>query len=204
MKTMVQASKGEALQVCGRTEQRIITTNINRDKSKTDRGRSSPRDETRSSTCILGTIIIILTIVGSWKTRRKENGTYQLKNKSDGDGKATIVSSDNSGGEFLAIFAACVSCDDEWILDTTASFHICCNRDQFSSYEFVQTGDFVHVGDDTPYHLVGVGSVQRRTHDWMTHTLTGVKQIPTMARNFLLLSTLDCKRYKYKGGNKVL
>jgi hypothetical protein len=55
-------------------------------------------------------------------------GTYQPKNKSDGDGKASIVSND-SNGDALAIFAACVSRDNEQILDTDASFHICCNKD---------------------------------------------------------------------------
>ena len=34
--------------------------------------------------------------------------------------------------------------------------------------------------------------------------LTGVKHIPSMARNLISLSTLDCDGYKYKGGNKLL
>jgi hypothetical protein len=29
-------------------------------------------------------------------------------------------------------------------------FHICCNKDWFGSYEFVQPGDFVRVGNETP------------------------------------------------------
>jgi hypothetical protein len=74
-------------------------------------------------------------IVGSCRTRRK-NGTYQPKNKSNADGKASVVSSD-SDGDALAVFAACVSRDNEWILDTAFLFHICCNKDWFSSYEFV-------------------------------------------------------------------
>jgi hypothetical protein len=41
--------------------------------------------------------------IGSWRTRRKK-GTYQPKNKSDGDGKASVVSSDFDG-DALAIFA---------------------------------------------------------------------------------------------------
>jgi hypothetical protein len=49
----------------------------------------------------------------------------------------------------------------------------------------VQTGDFVCVcvgGDDNPYHIVGIGSIQIRTHDSITHThtLTALKHIPTM------------------------
>jgi hypothetical protein len=46
MKTMVQAEdslKAEALQVCGRTEQRTPTNNYNRDKIKTDQGRSKSK-----------------------------------------------------------------------------------------------------------------------------------------------------------------
>jgi hypothetical protein len=34
------------------------------------------------------------------------NDTFQLKNQSDGDGKAFVASSDNSDGDCLAIFAA--------------------------------------------------------------------------------------------------
>jgi hypothetical protein len=50
----------------------------------------------------------------------KRNSTYQPKNKSDGDGKA---SSSDSDGDALVVFATCVSRDNEWILDTAASFH---------------------------------------------------------------------------------
>jgi hypothetical protein len=78
-----------------------------------------------------------------------------------------VVSSD-SDGDALAVFAACVSRDNEWILDTAALFHICCNKDWLSSYEFVQPGDFVRVGDDTPCQIEGIGSVQIKTHDGMT------------------------------------
>jgi hypothetical protein len=96
------------------------------------------------------------------------NDTFQLKNQSDGNGKAFVASSDNSNGDCLAVFSACASRDDEWILDTNASLQICCNKNWFKLYEFVQTKDFVHVRDDTPCHIVGVGSIQIRTHDRMT------------------------------------
>ena len=62
----------------------------------------------------------------------------------------------------------------------------------------------MRVGNDNKCHIVGVGSVQIKTHDGMTRTLTGVKHIPSMARNLISLSTLDCDGYKYAGGNKRL
>uniref|UniRef100_A0ACD5XBE3 Uncharacterized protein n=1 Tax=Avena sativa TaxID=4498 RepID=A0ACD5XBE3_AVESA len=137
------------------------------------------------------------------QNKEKRNGTYQPKDRSEGSGKAAVVS-DSSDGECLAVFAACASRDDEWILDSACSFHICCNKDWFSSYESVQTGDFVRVGNDNPCHIVGVGSVKIRTHDGVTRTLSEVKHIPSMARNLISLSTMDVDGYKYAGGHRVL
>ena len=62
----------------------------------------------------------------------------------------------------------------------------------------------MRVGNDNQCNIAGIGSVQIKTHDGMTRTLTGVKHIPSMARNLISLSTLDCDGYKYKGGNKLL
>jgi hypothetical protein len=144
------------------------------------------------------------------QNKEKRNGTYQPKNNegngkvvvASGKGEATIVVGiDSSNGECLAVLAAYVSRDDEWILDTACSFHICCNKDWFSSYESLQTRDFVRVGNHNQCNIVGVGSVQIKTHDGMTRTLMGVKHIPSMARNLISLSTLDCDEYKYKGGD---
>ncbi|KAK1647886.1 hypothetical protein QYE76_065691 [Lolium multiflorum] len=44
--------------------------------------------------------------------------------------------------------------------------------DWFSSYEFVQSGDVVRMGDNNPREIVGIGSVQIKMHDGMTRTLT--------------------------------
>ena len=60
------------------------------------------------------------------------------------------------------------------------------------------------VGNNNKCHIVGVGSVKFKTHDGMTRTLKGAKHIPSMARNLISLSTLDCDWYKYAGGNKRL
>uniref|UniRef100_A0ACD5WKD8 Uncharacterized protein n=1 Tax=Avena sativa TaxID=4498 RepID=A0ACD5WKD8_AVESA len=205
MKSMVQtdgaSSKAEALQVRGRTEQRF-NNHGNRDKSKDGRGRSKSKGKDKFCRyCKKSNHVID----DCWKLQNKDkrNGTYQPKDKDQGNGKAAVVS-DSSDGECLAVFAACASRDDEWIIDTACSFHICCNKDWFSSYESVQTGDFVRVGNDNPCHIVGVGSVKIRTHDGMTRTLSEVKHIPSMARNLISLSTMDVDGYKYVGGHRVL
>jgi hypothetical protein len=104
------------------------TTTTNRDNSKSDRGRS--KSKVRDKLCRYCKKNNH-NIDDCWKLQNKEkrSGTYQPKNKADGDGKVSVVS---SNGDALAIFAACVSRDNKWILDTAALFHICCNKDWFS------------------------------------------------------------------------
>ncbi len=207
MKNMVHSeessSKGEALQVRGRTEQKN-SYNGNRDKSQNGRGRSKSRGKEKFCKYCKKTNHFI---EDCWKLQKKEkrNGMNQPKNKSDGDGKASVVSSDNSdNGDVLIAFAGCVSMNDEWILDSACSFHMCCNKDWFSTYESVQSGDVVRMGDNIACEIVGIGSVQIRMHDGMIRTLTDVRHIPAMARNLISLSTLDLKGYQHSGSGGVL
>ncbi|CAD6249656.1 unnamed protein product [Miscanthus lutarioriparius] len=64
-------------------------------------------------------------------------------------------------------------------------------RDWFSSYESVQSGDVVRMGDNNPCEIVGIGSVQIKMHDGMIRTLKDMRHIPGMARNLISLRTLD-------------
>ena len=166
MKGMVQSdvssSKGEVLQVRGRPEQKTYNNNNNRDKSKNGKGRSKSRGRDKFCRyCKKDTHVI----EDCWKLQNKEkrNSTYKPKNKSDGDGKASVVSAVDTSdlGDVLVVFAG----RDEWILDSACSFHICSNRDWFSSYESVQSGDIVRIGDNNPHEIVGIGSVQIKMHD---------------------------------------
>ena len=134
---------------------------------------------------------------------RKLQNKEKKKNKSDG--KASVASAgENSESDCLVVFAGCVAGHDEWILDSACSFHICTNRDWFSSYESLQNGDFVRMGDDNPCEIIGIGSVQIKTHDGMIRTLKNVRHIPGMKRNLISLSTLDKEGLKYTGSGGVV
>jgi hypothetical protein len=74
----------------------------------------------------------------------------KLKNKesrkNNPDGKASVVTGAGSdSGDCLVVLASCVSGNEEWILDFACSFHICTNRDWFSSFRSVQKGDVVRM-----------------------------------------------------------
>jgi len=83
------------------------------------------------------------------------------KRKGNPDGNASIVSGAENFdcGDCLVVLAGCVTGHEEWILDSVYSFHICTNRNWFSSYKPVQKGDVVRMGDDNPCDIVGIGYV---------------------------------------------
>ncbi|WVZ89766.1 hypothetical protein U9M48_036131 [Paspalum notatum var. saurae] len=74
----------------------------------------------------------------------------------------------------------------------------------FTTYETVQEGGSVLMGDNTPRKIAGIGSIQIKMADGITRTLTDVRHIPTMTRNLISLSTLDPKGYKYSAEGGVL
>ena len=57
----------------------------------------------------------------------------------------------------------------------------------------------MRMGDDNPCEIVGIGSVQIKTHDGMTRTLKNVRHILGMKKNLISLSTLDKEGLKYTG-----
>ena len=60
-----------------------------------------------------------------------------------------------------------VSCsgDSEWITDTEASYHVCPNRDWFSSFEKLD-GCSVDITDDRPCHMEGICTVFVKMFDF--------------------------------------
>jgi len=62
------------------------------------------------------------------KIKKNRTDTYKEKGKSNGDeGNASIAASKaDYNGDSLVAFAGCANSDDEWILDSTASFHCNC------------------------------------------------------------------------------
>jgi hypothetical protein len=190
------SSKGDALQVRGRPEQRSSNDGNDRYKSQESRGRSKSRPPKKfCKYCRKKTHFI----EECWKLKNKEN------RKNNVDGKASVVTGAGSNsGDCLVVLAGCVSGNEEWMLDSACSFHTCTNRDWFGSFKPVQKGDVVRMGDDNPCDIVGVGSVQIKAHDGMTRTLQNVRYIPGMSKNLISLSTLDAEGFKYSGSSGVL
>jgi hypothetical protein len=129
------------------------------------------------------------------QNKEKRNGTSKPKGKIDGSASISFDNSSNNV-DVLITFAGCAFDDAHWILDSACSYHVCISRALFSTYEPMQSGGIVWMGDNSPCGVVGMGTVHIKMFDGVVRTLTEVRHVPSMSRNLISLSTLDTKGYK--------
>lgn len=94
----------------------------------------------------------------------------------------------------------------EWLLNSTATYHVCTKRECFFSYEKLDTG-VVLMGNDNPCRTVEIGTIRFKLHDEMIMELTEVRHIPDMTHNLISLGMLESKGFKVileDGVSKVL
>lgn len=193
-------SSGEALYVRGRTDQKKSNSG-GKGKGKNQRGRSKsrgPSDELFCKYCKKTNHVI----ENCYKLQNKEK---RNKEKGKTGGTVSVASENNSdNGDVLIAFAGCAADDAQWILDSACSYHVCTKKSLFSTYEAVQNGGTLRMGDNSPCTVVGMGTVQIKMFDGIVRTLTEVRHVPSMSRNLISLSTLDTKGYKYTAGDGVM
>ena len=80
--------------------------------------------------------------------------------------------------------------DSEWILDIGATYHICPNRDWFSSSEKLY-GCSVIMGDDRPYNMTEIVTVQIKMFNGMVRELKEVRYVPQLKRNLISIGALE-------------
>ncbi|KAK3003807.1 hypothetical protein RJ639_018965 [Escallonia herrerae] len=108
---------------------------------------------------------------------------------------AGVVEDNFDGADVHSITIS--SSDEEWILDTGCSYHICPNRDWFATYHSFDGGK-VLMGNNVAYKVVGIGSIQIMMHDGIVRTLTDVRHVPELRKNLISLGTLDSNGCSYR------
>jgi hypothetical protein len=73
---------------------------------------------------------------------------------------------------------------ESWVVYSRASFHATPHRKHFLDY--VQ-GDFrqVHLGDDAPYKIVGMGKVKIKKSNGNQWLLKEVRHVPDLSKNLI-------------------
>lgn len=209
MKQMVSgegsSSQAEGLSVRGRSKEKDSGNGSRGKNSNGHRGRSKSRGKYKSCKYCKKSGHDISECY-KLQNKEKRNGTSKPKGNKEEDGNANCTRDNSSDADVLvvSVFAGCAESSDEWILDTACTFHMCPNRDWFSTFEPVTGAGSVLMGDDSACKVVGIGSIQVKMFDGMIRTLSDVRYIPTMKRNLISLSALDDKGFKYSGGGGVL
>ena len=125
------------------------------------------------------------------------------KGNKQGDNSANVAR-DDSSDDALVVIAGCAEANDEWVLDTACTFHMCPHRDWFNTFDSTTSAGSVLGFDNSPCKIEGIGSIQIKMFDGIIRTLTDVRYIPKMKRNLISVSALDAKGHKYSGGDSVL
>ena len=122
---------------------------------------------------------------GHWKKNcpNKDKSNVNVADKvDDGEDSAfTVSSSDNHS--------------DRWILDSGCSYHMCPNRQWFSSFQELD-GGVVLMGNDNTCQTKGIGTVRLKMHDGTIRRLTDVRYVPDLKKNLISLGVLDSSGYK--------
>jgi len=79
--------------------------------------------------------------------------------------------------------------NSEWVLETVATYHVCPNRDCFSTFEKLD-GCFAIIGDDHQCKVEGIGTLRIKIFDGMVRELKEVRYVPQIKKNFISVGTL--------------
>jgi hypothetical protein len=94
--------------------------------------------------------------------------------------------------------------DQQWLLDSGASNHMCLHRHWFITYQSIDDG-IVYMGNDISCKVVGIGSIRIKMFDGTIKILTDVIHVPEHRKNLISLGVLDtwrlqeyCSRWSYE------
>ncbi|GKV35094.1 hypothetical protein SLEP1_g43407 [Rubroshorea leprosula] len=125
----------------------------------------------------------------------KKNCPKLKEKKAEKSGDANIAScSDNLDDEDCVLSISTNSSSEEWILDSSCSFHVCPRRDWFETYK--PATSTVVLGDDTTLPIVGIGNIRIKMYDGMVRTFE-VHHVPGLKKNLISMSELDSKGCRY-------
>ncbi|KAK5812564.1 hypothetical protein PVK06_027999 [Gossypium arboreum] len=125
---------------------------------------------------------------------------YKLRNKKAAESNEEDVAganlADENGDNFLLMsISDNTKLTSEWILDSGCSFHMCPNREWFSTYSSIE-GGVMHVRNDSSSKVIGIDTVKIKMHDGTIRTLSDVRYVPDLRKNLIFLSILDLKGCK--------
>ncbi|KAL8554089.1 hypothetical protein ACS0TY_002348 [Phlomoides rotata] len=123
---------------------------------------------------------------------------YPGKEDDNGTADAAMAEDGYDSAKVLTISADRV--DDEWVLDSGCSFHMCPNECWFKDLEKMDGGS-VLLGNDQSCKVQGIGSIRIKMFDGADRILSKVRFVPDLKSNIISLGSLTatCCVFKAEG-----
>ena len=132
---------------------------------------------------------------------------YKLQNKErlavdrygkqlETSGEADLTENIVCDGDLLAISNIKSKPWEDWILDSECVFHMCPNKDLFTTYETVSKCVVV-MRNNAPCRVTGIGIVRLKLLDGTIRMLGHVRNISNLKKNLISLFILDSKVMSY-------
>ena len=113
---------------------------------------------------------------GHWK-----KDCSKLKKKD----KGKFISDERGGDSVLCLVShQTIAGFDEWILDTSCTYHMCPHKEWFFKFEEVG-GRVVYMISGGVSYITRMGSIRLRNHDGLIRVLTDVRYIPKLKKNLI-------------------
>lgn len=79
--------------------------------------------------------------------------------------------------------------EEDWILDSACVFHMCPNKELFTTYEIVSQCDVV-MENKVPCRIAEIGKVILKLMDGTIRTLDRIRHVPNLKKNLIQLSII--------------
>ena len=117
----------------------------------------------------------------------KDSNRASISGKSDQAG--VVEKADENSCDILMAKSEKDKYSDAWLLDSGCTYYMCPKREWFSTYKFYDGGS-VLMENDVVCKIVGIGNIHMRMFDEHVRTLTNVRHISYLRKNFLSLEAL--------------
>ena len=99
---------------------------------------------------------------------------------------------DFSDSNFCLVGHQTIVSFDEWILDSSCTYHMCPHKEWFFKFEEVN-GGIVYMGSGDVSCITSMGSIRLRNHDGSIRFLKNVRYVPKLKKNLISLGALESK-----------
>ncbi|KAL5804932.1 hypothetical protein ACOSQ3_031732 [Xanthoceras sorbifolium] len=126
---------------------------------------------------------------GHWK---RDCPKLQKKNKSKTSFDACVAKQGDIKSDFALVSSSLSDYYDEWMLDSGCTYHMCPNKEWFSSFKELE-GEVVYMDNDNICKITRIGSIQLKNHDGSIKVLIEFRYVPSLKKNLISLVALESK-----------